>query len=89
MNKSSLYSFSDGIEIAAGDKTWDGILDDNPLRDCTAKFPIYRIWRIEAGGIFLAQRWMRITGIFKPKLIGSRFRVQGSKVATDGHCSQY
>jgi hypothetical protein len=23
------------------------------------------------------------------KLIGSRFRVQGSKVTTDGHCSPY
>jgi hypothetical protein len=76
MNKGSLYSFSDGIEIAAGDKTWDVFLDDNPLRDRTAKFPIYSIWRIVAGGIFLGHRWMRITGIFKPKLIGSRFRVQ-------------
>jgi hypothetical protein len=28
------------------------------------------------------------TFFFKPELIGSRFRVQGSRVTTDGHCSQ-
>jgi hypothetical protein len=26
---------------------------------------------------------------FVPKLIGSRFRVQGSKVTTDGYCTPY
>ena len=53
MNKSSLDSFSDGIEIAAGDKTWDVILNDNPLRDRTAKFPIYSTPRIAAGEPFI------------------------------------
>jgi len=27
--------------------------------------------------------------MIQPKLIGSRFSVQGSKVTTDGYCSQY
>jgi len=53
MNKGGLYSFSDGIEIAAGDKTWDVILDDNPLRDRTAKFPICSTSRIAAGELFI------------------------------------
>ena len=43
---------ADGSEIAAGDDVWDGILDDNPPGDCTAKFPIYSTSRIVAGGPF-------------------------------------
>ena len=53
MNQSSLYSFSDGIEIATGDKRWENILDDNRLRDRTAKFSIYSLSRIAAGEPFI------------------------------------
>ena len=53
MKISSHYFNSDGIEIAMGDKTWENILDDNPLRDRTAKFQIYRTSRIAAGEPFI------------------------------------
>ncbi len=43
---------ADGTEIAAGERVWDGILDDNPSGDCTAQFPIYSTSRIVAGGPF-------------------------------------
>ena len=39
-----------GVEIAAGDHVWDGILDDNPPGACTQLFPIQRSSRIVAGG---------------------------------------
>ena len=53
MNKSRLYSFTDGIEIAAGEKTCDVILEDNPLRHRTAKFPICSTSRIAAREPFI------------------------------------
>ena len=39
MNKGSLYSFSDAIEIAAGDKTWGGVLMTTP---CATVPPDFR-----------------------------------------------
>jgi hypothetical protein len=42
----------EGNEIAAGDHVWDGILDDGPLSDCAALFPVYSTSRIVAGGPF-------------------------------------
>jgi hypothetical protein len=42
----------DGTEIAAGDRVWDGILDDRSPGACTALFPIYSTSRIVAGGPF-------------------------------------
>ena len=43
---------ADGLEIAAGDDVWDGILDDNPPGACTELFPPYGTSRIVAGGPF-------------------------------------
>jgi hypothetical protein len=43
---------ADGTEIAAGDRVWDGILDDDPLGECAAQFPVYSTSRIVAGGPF-------------------------------------
>ena len=43
---------ADGTEIAAGDRVWDGILNDNPPGACTDQFPIYSTSRIVAGGPF-------------------------------------
>jgi hypothetical protein len=39
-----------GVEIAAGDHVWDGILDDEPPGACTQVFPIHQSSRIVAGG---------------------------------------
>jgi len=39
-----------GVEIAAGDHVWDGILDDEPPGACTQAFPIHSSSRIVAGG---------------------------------------
>ncbi|MEX2205271.1 MAG: DUF6351 family protein [Myxococcota bacterium] len=39
-----------GVEIAAGDDVWDGILDDDPPGACTQIFPIHKSSRIVAGG---------------------------------------
>ena len=41
-----------GIEIAAGDGVWNGILDDGPLGACAEQFPVYGTSRIVAGGPF-------------------------------------
>jgi hypothetical protein len=40
----------DGVEIAAGDDVWNGILDNGPDGACTALFPVYSTSRIVAGG---------------------------------------
>jgi hypothetical protein len=42
----------DGIEIAAGDGVWDGILDGGELGTCAARFPVYGTSRTVAGGPF-------------------------------------
>jgi hypothetical protein len=42
----------DGIEIAAGDNVWDGILNEKPNGVCTERFPPYSTSRIVAGGPF-------------------------------------
>jgi hypothetical protein len=47
-----------GVEIAAGDDVWDGILDSNPPGACTQVFPVYSTTRRVAGGPFQG-------GIFK------------------------
>ena len=39
-----------GVEIAAGDHVWDGILDANPPGACTQLFQVQRSSRIVAGG---------------------------------------
>jgi hypothetical protein len=39
-----------GVEIAAGDHVWDGILDDAPPGACTQLFPLYSSSRRVAGG---------------------------------------
>jgi hypothetical protein len=39
-----------GQEIAAGDRVWDGILNDQTPGACTERFPIYKSSRIVAGG---------------------------------------
>jgi hypothetical protein len=39
-----------GVEIAAGDDVWDGILDSDPAGACTQVFPIHKSTRIVAGG---------------------------------------
>ena len=41
-----------GVEIAAGDHVWDGILDKEPPGACTETFPLYSTSRIVAGGPF-------------------------------------
>jgi len=41
-----------GVEIAAGDDVWDGILDGDPPGACTQVFPIYSSSRRVAGGPF-------------------------------------
>jgi hypothetical protein len=41
-----------GIEIAAGDGVWAGILDDGPPGACAELFPVYGTSRIVAGGPF-------------------------------------
>jgi Tannase-like family of unknown function (DUF6351) len=41
-----------GVEIAAGDHVWDGILDDEPPGACTQVFPIRSSSRRVAGGPF-------------------------------------
>ncbi len=43
---------ADGSEFAAGDDVWSGILDDDPLGVCAARFPLYSTSRIVAGGPF-------------------------------------
>jgi hypothetical protein len=43
---------ADGTEFAAGSDVWNGILDDEPLGVCTARFPLYSTSRIVAGGPF-------------------------------------
>jgi hypothetical protein len=43
---------ADGTEFAAGDDVWDGILDDDPMGACAARFPVYGTSRIVAGGPF-------------------------------------
>ena len=43
---------ADGIEIAAGDDVWGGILDDDPEGACTTQFPVYGTSRIVADGPF-------------------------------------
>ena len=40
----------DGQQIASGDGVWDGILDDGPDGECTARFQPHTTSRIEAGG---------------------------------------
>ena len=42
----------DGSEYAAGDDVWSGILDDDSLGVCAARFPLYSTSRIVAGGPF-------------------------------------
>jgi len=42
----------DGVEIAAGDDVWNGILDNESPGTCTALFPVYGTSRIAAGGPF-------------------------------------
>jgi hypothetical protein len=39
-----------GVEIAAGDHVWDGILDDRPPGACTQVFPLHGSSRRVAGG---------------------------------------
>jgi hypothetical protein len=41
-----------GVEIAAGDHVWDGILDAEPAGACTQVFPIHSSSRRVAGGPF-------------------------------------
>jgi hypothetical protein len=41
-----------GVEIAAGDHVWDGILDSNPPGACTQVFQTYSSTRRVAGGPF-------------------------------------
>jgi hypothetical protein len=41
---------TDGVEIAAGDHVWDGILDDDAPGACTQVFQVQRSTRIVAGG---------------------------------------
>jgi hypothetical protein len=43
---------ADGSEFAAGSNVWNGILDDEPLGVCAARFPLYSTTRIVAGGTF-------------------------------------
>ena len=43
---------ADGSEFAAGPDVWNGILDENPLGVCAARFPLYSTSRIVAGGPF-------------------------------------
>ena len=43
---------ADGTQIAAGSDVWNGILDDQPTGECTARFPLYSTSRIVAGGPF-------------------------------------
>lgn len=43
---------ANGVETAAGDHVWDGILDDGPLGACADQFPLYSTSRIVAGGPF-------------------------------------
>ncbi|MHB8377980.1 MAG: DUF6351 family protein [Dehalococcoidia bacterium] len=39
-----------GVQIAAGEHVWDGILDNRPAGACTKDFPIYSTSRRVAGG---------------------------------------
>ncbi|WP_219470655.1 DUF6351 family protein [Nonomuraea rhizosphaerae] len=41
---------TDGSEIAAGPRVWDGILDRHAAGACTARFPVYDTSRVVAGG---------------------------------------
>ncbi len=41
-----------GVEIAAGDHVWDGILDGAPPGECTMEYPVFATSRIVAGGPF-------------------------------------
>jgi len=43
---------ADGTEFAAGSDVWNGILDDEPLGVCAARFSLYSTSRIVAGGSF-------------------------------------
>jgi hypothetical protein len=39
-----------GVELAAGDGVWNGVLDGNPPGACTQVFPLYSTTRRVAGG---------------------------------------
>ncbi|MFC5829014.1 DUF6351 family protein [Nonomuraea insulae] len=41
---------TDGTQIAAGPRVWDGILDHRSPGVCTQRFPLYSTSRVVAGG---------------------------------------
>jgi hypothetical protein len=43
---------ANGVEMAAGEHVWDGIIDNNPPGSCTQHFKIYSTSRRVAGGPF-------------------------------------
>ena len=43
---------TEGDQIAAGPRVWDGVLDNRPAGACTQQFPIHATSRVIAGGPF-------------------------------------